>query len=98
MSFHTLPFNIAWRVSNVIQIPIGVAFIVVSFWYPESPRHLLEKHPDDPARALHVLAKLRMGDPTDDNVRLQFHELVASREFRRRYDTGYIGILKSPAL
>ena len=35
MSFHKSPFNVAWRVSNLIQIPIGFSFIVISFWYPE---------------------------------------------------------------
>lgn len=35
MSFHTTPFNIAWRVSNVIQIPIGIGFVGLSFFYPE---------------------------------------------------------------
>lgn len=36
MSFHLSPFNIAWRVSNVIQIPIGIGFVALSFFYPES--------------------------------------------------------------
>lgn len=35
MSFHPSPFNIAWRVSNIIQIPIGLAFVAISFLYPE---------------------------------------------------------------
>lgn len=96
MSYHTSPYNIAWRVSNAIQIPIGIAFIVISFWYPESPRWLLEKEKKE--LSLATLAKLRMAAPTDDRVKEEFHELVASREFRRRYATGYIGILKSPAL
>jgi len=98
MSFHQSPFNIAWRVSNVIQIPIGLFFIVLSFWYPESPRYLLEKYPDDPQRALTVLAKIRSGTPLDAHVRVEFHEMIASREFRRRHTPGYIGILKSPPL
>jgi hypothetical protein len=37
MSFHKTPNQVAWRVSNLIQIPIGLAAVVVSFWYPESP-------------------------------------------------------------
>jgi MFS family permease len=98
MSFHQSPYNVAWRVSNVIQIPIGVAFITFSFWYPESPRWLLEKHPDDPQRALTILAKIRSGSPLDEHVRMEFHELVASREFRRRHTPGYLGLLKSPPL
>lgn len=34
----------------------------------------------------------------DDRVRLEFHELVASHQFRRRFEPGYMGIFKSPAL
>ena len=98
MSFYTAPFNIAWRVSNVIQIPIGLTFLVLTFWYPESPRWLLEKYPEEPERALTVLAKLRSGTPLDDHVRAEFHELLASREFRKRYTPGYLGILKSKPL
>ncbi|KAK2731465.1 hypothetical protein FQN55_004664 [Onygenales sp. PD_40] len=98
MSFHRSPYNIAWRVSNAIQIPIGLMFLILSFWYPESPRYLLEKYPDDPQRALTILAKLRSGDPHDEHVRTEFHEMVASREFRRNHTPGYLGILKSAPL
>ncbi|KAH8204433.1 hypothetical protein TruAng_001349 [Truncatella angustata] len=98
MSFHTSPFNIAWRVSNVIQIPIGIMFIVLSFWYPESPRWLLEKNPDNTDRVLDVLCKLRMGTPDSEHVRQEFHELVAASEARRRCDTGYKGLFTSPGM
>ena len=37
MSFHKSPYQIAWRVSNLLQIPIGLVFVAVSFRYPESP-------------------------------------------------------------
>ena len=98
MSFHSSPFNIAWRVSNVIQIPIGVLFVILSFWYPESPRWLLEKHPDRSDVALATLAKIRSGSPTDEHVRAEFHELIAAHEFRMRQESGYLGIIKNPAL
>jgi hypothetical protein len=98
MSFHKSPYNIAWRVSNIIQIPIGIAFIFVSFWYPESPRFMLEKYPETPERALKVLSRLRSGAPADERIRTEFHELVASYEFRRRYDPGYMGLLKSRSM
>lgn len=98
MSFHKSPYNIAWRVSNIIQIPIGLTFILVSFFYPESPRHLLEKYPESPDRVLLVLARLRSSSPTDEAVRAEFHELVASREYRRRYDPGYVGLFKNKAM
>lgn len=98
MSFHTSPENIAWRVSNVIQVPIGIFFLILSCWYPESPRWLLEKYPDDPDRCLKTIAKIRSGTVDDDFVRLEFHELLASREYIKRFDTGYTAIFKSPAL
>ncbi|QSZ34779.1 hypothetical protein DSL72_007637 [Monilinia vaccinii-corymbosi] len=98
MSSHTSPTNIAWRVSNAIQIPIGVMFIILSFWYPESPRWLLEKHPETPERSLATLAKLRSGTVTDDHVRLEFHELIASHEYRKNFKTGYIGLLSSAGM
>lgn len=82
--------------SNVIQIPIGLAFIVLSFWYPESPRWLLER--DNPDQALRVLCKLRMGTPETEHVRNEFHELVAARESRRLLDTGYSRLFKSAGM
>jgi MFS family permease len=98
MSFHSSPYNIAWRVSNIIQIPIGLGFILASFFYLESPRHLLEKYPEAPERALQVLCRLRSGSPQDDAIRTEFHELVVSREYRRRYDPGFTGLFKDTAM
>ncbi|PGH17722.1 hypothetical protein AJ80_04730 [Polytolypa hystricis UAMH7299] len=98
MSYYTEPFNIAWRVSNVIQIPIGILFIILSFWYPESPRWLLENQPDNPERALQVLCKLRMGTPDSEHVRAEFHELLAARKARSQFDTGFKGLFKSAGM
>ncbi|KAL1956772.1 hypothetical protein VTO42DRAFT_6826 [Malbranchea cinnamomea] len=98
MAFHESPYNIAWRISNFLQIPIGMIAVAVSFWYPESPRFLLEKYPDNPELCLRTLAKIRSGTPDDDFVKQEFHELVASREFRKRYATGYLGILKNSSM
>lgn len=98
MTPHTSPYNIAWRISNVVQIPIGLAFVVLSFWYVESPRYLLEKHPENPHRALANLAKIRSGHPEDDRIRAEFHELVASHEFRKQFTPGYLGLLKDKAM
>lgn len=95
MSFYSSPYNIAWRVSNLIQIPIGIAFVCVSFFYIKSPRWLLEKHPDSPELCLNALAKLRSGTVDDGHVRLEFHELVASHEYHKRFNTGYWGIFSS---
>jgi len=96
MSGYQSPYNIAWRVSNVIQIPIGLCFVVLSFWYPESPRWLLEK--DRPVASLASLSRIRSGSPDDERVKVEFHELVASHEYRRRFTPGYLGLLKSAAM
>lgn len=98
MSTHTSPFNIAWRISNIIQIPIGLIFIFLTIFYPESPRYLLEKHPDNPSRALETLARLRSGNPDDGFVQEEFHEIVTSYEYRKRYAPGYLGLLKTAAM
>lgn len=98
MSYHTSPYNIAWRVSNCIQIPIGLTFVCISFLYPESPRWLLEKYPDEPDRCLNTLAKIRSGKVDDEHVRLEFHELVSSHEYRKRFKTGYMGLLTNKAM
>lgn len=95
MSFHKEPFNVAWRVSNLIQIPIGLSFFVLSFWYPESPRWLYERHPEDPERSLRTLARLRAGDINSDRVQQEFHELVASHEYRKKFKTGYAALFSS---
>ncbi|KEZ45610.1 hypothetical protein SAPIO_CDS1964 [Scedosporium apiospermum] len=98
MSFHKSPYNIAWRVSNVIQIPIGLTFFVLSFWYPESPRWLYDKYPDVPERSLSSLCKLRSGSATSEHVQQEFHELVASHEYRKRFKTGYRAIFSSKGM
>ncbi|KAF7563941.1 hypothetical protein G7046_g196 [Stylonectria norvegica] len=98
MSYYDKPYNIAWRVSNIIQVPIGLAFVVLSFWYPESPRWVLEKHPDDGDRVLGILCKLRMGTPESEHVREEYHELLASYEYRKKFKSGYARIFSSSAL
>lgn len=98
MSFHKEPFNIAWRVSNLLQIPIGLAFVVISFWYPESPRWLYEKQPDNVDRVVKVLAKIRSGQPDSDHVQQELHELIASHEYRKNFKTGFSAIFSSPGM
>lgn len=98
MSDYQTPYNIAWRISNFVQIPIGLLFILMSFWYPESPRWLLEKHPEDPSKALDRLCKIRSKPKDSNEIQLEMHELVASHEFRKRYTAGYMGLIKSKAM
>lgn len=98
MSFYDHPFNVAWRVSNLIQIPIGLAFIFISFWYPESPRWILEMHPEETDRVMNILCKLRMGTPDSHHVREEYHELMASYLYRKRFKSGYTRLFTSAAL
>jgi hypothetical protein len=36
-SFVKAQNQITWRGANLMQIPIGLLFFAISFWYPESP-------------------------------------------------------------
>jgi len=98
MSFHSSPYNIAWRVSNIVQIPIGLTFVAISFFYLESPRWLLEKNPEQPELCLKNLAKLRSGSIQDERIRVEFHELIASHEYRKRFQVGYMGLFASAGM
>lgn len=59
---------------------------------------MLEKYPDTPELCLKVLCRLRSGAPTDERIRVEFHELIVSRDFRMRFDTGYIGLLRNKSM
>jgi MFS family permease len=41
---------------------------------------------------------VRDGTVDDERIRNEFHEMVASFEFQKRYEPGYRGIFKSPSL
>lgn len=64
----------------------------------QSPRWLLEKYSEEPERALKNLARIRSGTTTDDRIRAEFHEMVASYEYRKRYEPGYLGLFKNAAM
>jgi hypothetical protein len=98
MSHHSSLYNIVWRVSNIVQIPIGLTFICLSFFYRESPRWLLEKYPETLERTLSTLVKIRSGTPNDGYVSLEFHELVASHEYHKRFKARYRGLLSSAGM
>jgi hypothetical protein len=58
----------------------------------------LERYPEEPERALKTLGRLRSGTPDDERVRQEFHEIVSAHEFQKKNETGYMGLLRSPAL
>jgi hypothetical protein len=63
-----------------------------------SPRWILEKNPDNSEKALTNLARIRSGDRNEPRIRDEFHEMVASYEYRKRFEPGYFGLLKSSAM
>lgn len=65
---------------------------------PSSPRWLLETNADNSEKALANLAVIRSGDSNDPRIREEFHEMVASYEYRKRFDPGYLGLFKSSAM
>jgi hypothetical protein len=63
-----------------------------------SPRWILEKNPDNSEKALANLARIRSGDRNEPRIRDEFHEMIASYEYRKRFEPGYFGLLKSSAM
>jgi MFS family permease len=47
---------------------------------------------------LEQLAWIRSGSVEDERVRKEFHELVLSYDSRKKFDPGYTGLFKTPAL
>lgn len=79
----------AWRIATSLQVVPGVVLIVCSFLIPESPRWLLERHPDQPQRVLKELSKIRKLPQEDEAVQAEFFELQAARQYRLEHDENY---------
>ncbi|KAA8568339.1 hypothetical protein EYC84_007375 [Monilinia fructicola] len=78
----------------VTGLGFGCVYIATNLYVAEcAPRSLRGSF-----RSLATLAKLRSGTVTDDHVRLEFHELVSSHEYRKNFKTGYIGLLSSAGM
>ena len=70
--------NNSWRTATAIQVPVGVFFIVCTWFVPESPRWRLEKYPLAPERALHDLSRIRCLPPDHPEVQSEFKEMVGA--------------------
>lgn len=81
--------NIAWRTATSLQCIPGAILIACSFTIPESPRWLLERHPDNPERALKELARVRRSREDDPAVQAEFFELNAARQYRIEHGQNY---------
>lgn len=81
-----IPGNNSWRVATALQVVPGVILIIASFLIPESPRWLLERHPEKPERALRQLSKIRLLPENDLSVQEEYLELIAAHEFRVEHE------------
>ena len=81
--------RIAWRTATSLQCIPGAILIACSFTIPESPRWLLERHPESPERALKELARVRRLPADDPDVQAEFFELNAARQYRIDHNQDY---------
>ncbi|KXL47795.1 hypothetical protein M433DRAFT_131784 [Acidomyces richmondensis BFW] len=81
--------EVAWRTATSLQCIPGAILILCAFTIPESPRWLLEKHPDQPDRALKELAKVRRLPQSDESVQAEFFDLTAARQYRIEHNQDY---------
>lgn len=81
--------NESWRTATALQVVPGVILIVASFTIPESPRWMLERHPDRPERALKLLSRIRCLPEDDEEVQSELQELVAAHRYRVEYEGEY---------
>lgn len=77
-----LPGQDAWRTATALQVVPGIVLIIASFTIPESPRWLIESHPEKPERALKELSRIRRLPEDDAEVQEEYLELIAAREYR----------------
>ncbi|KAK4550395.1 hypothetical protein LTR36_003362 [Oleoguttula mirabilis] len=81
--------GVAWRTATSLQCIPGVLLICCAFTIPESPRWLIERHPERPERALKELSKVRRLPQEDEAVQAEFFELAAARQYRIDHNQDY---------
>ncbi|OQV11149.1 hypothetical protein CLAIMM_15033 [Cladophialophora immunda] len=74
--------NNSWRIATALQVVPGIVLIAASFTIPESPRWLVERHPEKPEVALRELARIRRLPTDNESVKHEYAELVAARDYR----------------
>lgn len=76
----------SWRTATALQVIPGVILIISAQLIPESPRWLLERHPEQPERALKQLSKIRLLPENDETVQEEYLELVAAHQYRVEHE------------
>lgn len=84
-----IPGENAWRTATALQVIPGVILIIVSFTIPESPRWMLERHPERPERVLKQLARIRRAPEYDEEVQEEYADLIAAHNFRLEHHEDY---------
>ncbi len=85
-----IPGNNSWRVATALQIVPGIVLIIASFTIPKSPRWIIERHPDQAARALKELARVRRLPQNHDDVKHEYAELVTIASKMKTHRPGRI--------
>ncbi|KIV81644.1 hypothetical protein PV11_03814 [Exophiala sideris] len=81
-----IPGENSWRVATALQVIPGVVLIIASFTIPDSPRWIVERHPDQPDRALKELSRVRRLPVDGPDVKHEYAELVAARDWRLEHE------------
>jgi hypothetical protein len=84
-----IPGENSWRVATALQVIPGVILIIASFTIPESPRWMLERHPERPERVLKKLAQIRRLPEDDPEVQEEYLDLIAAHEYRMEHEGDY---------
>ena len=73
----------SWKVAQSLQFFPGVAFFVLVFWLPESPRWLARKYPEDDGPMLNSLASIKA-------LPVSHPDVISEAKDIRDYDTWYV--------
>jgi hypothetical protein len=79
----------SWRVATALQVIPGIILIVASFTIPESPRWMLERHPENPQQVLRQLSRIRLASEDDQSVQEEYIDLIASHRYRMEHEGNY---------
>ena len=79
----------SWRVATALQVIPGIILIVASFTIPESPRWMLERHPENPQQVLRQLSRIRLASEDDQSVQEEYIDLIALHRYRMEHEGNY---------
>ena len=84
-----IPGENSWRVATALQVIPGVILSIASFTIPESPRWMLERHPERPELVLNKLAQIRRLPKDDPEVQDEYLDLIAAHEYRVEHEGNF---------